>query len=165
MNNDYNPGYVGGNAYWKSIGARIVSTKLTYDLLQSDWTKVGDFVRKHYPDYPRLPLVLPTTTYSGSFSLQGGRIEALYLGPSHTPDDIFVYFPDEKVLYAGGILKEHLGNMAFADVGEYQRTLHKLQQLHLDIATIISGHWSAVHGPELIDRYLAMLNSYSRNEQ
>ena len=126
---------------------------------------MGDFVRKHYPDYPRLPLVLPTTTYSGSFSLQGGRIEALYLGPSHTPDDIFVYFPDEKVLYAGGILKEHLGNMAFADVGEYQRTLHKLQQLHLDIATIISGHWSAVHGPELIDRYLAMLNSYSRNEQ
>ena len=110
-------------------------------------------------------MVLPTKTYAGDFSLQGGDIKALYLGPSHTPDDTFVYFPREKVLYAGGILKEHLGNMAFAKVSEYERTLHKLQQLHLDIVWVISGHWSAVHGPELINRYLAMLKDYSRNKR
>lgn len=164
VNNDYNPEYVGGNAYWKSIGAKIISTKLTYDLLKTDWTSAGDLIRKYYPDYPHVPLVLPTKTHAGSFSLQGGRIKALYLGPSHTPDDIFVYFPREKVLYAGGILKEHLGNMAFANVGKYETTLHKLQQLHLDIVTVISGHWSAVHGSELISQYLAMLKSYAENK-
>lgn len=160
---DYNPEYAGGNAYWKSIGAKIISTELTYALLKSDWVKVGDFVRKYRPSYPHVQLVLPTVVYSGDFQLQDGHIQALYLGPSHTPDDIFVYFPTEKVLYAGSIIKEHLGNMAFANLDEYQATLHKLQDLHLDIRIIISGHWSAVHGPELIDQYLKMLEGYSGN--
>lgn len=160
INTDYNPEYAGGNAYWKSIGAKIISTKLTYDLLKKEWVNVGDFIRKYYPDYPRVPLVLPTETYPGDFTLQDGCVRAFYLGPSHTPDDIFVYFPEEKVLYAGSILKEHLGNMAFADVAEYRKTLGKLKQLNLDIRTIISGHWSAVHGPDLIDRYLKMLEEY-----
>ena len=157
INNDYNPEYAGGNRYWERIGATIISTRRTRKLLESDWVKVGNLVRKYFPDYPHVPLALPTKVYPGSFRLQGGNIEALYLGPSHTPDDIFVYFPREKVLYAGSILKEHLGNMVFADVDQYIETLHKLQALHLDIRIIISGHWSAVHGPELIEQYLSML--------
>ena len=81
----------------------------------------------------------------------------LFLGASHAPDDCFVWFPHERVLYAGSILKEHLGNLAFADLEEYPKTLQRLKMLHLDIATIVSGHWSAVHGPELIDQVLTML--------
>lgn len=165
VNPDYNPEYAGGNAYWKSIGANIVSTEMTYTLIQHDWVKVGDFVRKYYPSYPHVPLALPTVTYPGNFKLQNGHVQGLYLGPSHAPDDIFVYFPTEKVLYAGSILKEQLGNLAFADIDEYQRTLLKLKQLHLSIRTIISGHWSAIHGPELIDQYLKMLRDHSKKAQ
>lgn len=161
INTDYNPEYAGGNAYWKKIGADIVATEMTTTLLAREWDRVGDFTRRYFPDYPHVPLVLPTVTYAGSFDLQEGHIQALYLGPSHTPDDIFVYFPTEKVLYAGSILKEHLGNLAFADIEEYQRTLIKLKQLHLDIRTIISGHWSAIHGPELVDHYLQMLREHA----
>jgi metallo-beta-lactamase class B len=85
-----------------------------------------------------------------------------YLGPSHTAGDIFVYFPKEKVLDAGSILKEQLGNMAKANLREYPKTLRKLQALHLEIETIISGHWSPVHGPDLVDRYLQLLNLYEQ---
>ena len=161
INTDYNPEYAGGNAYWKDIGADIVATELTSTLLAREWDKVGDFTRRYFPNYPQVPLVLPTVTYSSNFELQEGRIRVLYLGPSHTPDDIFIYFPGEKVLYAGSILKEHLGNLAFADIGEYQRTLMKLKHQQLDIHTVISGHWSAIHGPELIDQYLQMLKAYA----
>ena len=38
-------------------------------------------------------------------------MKAIYLGPSHTPDGIFVFFPEEKVLYGNCILKEQLGNL------------------------------------------------------
>ena len=76
----------------------------------------------------------------------------------HIPaDGIFIYFPEEKVLYGGCILKEQLGNMTFADRAEYPRTLRKLQELKLPIEKIIAGHWSPVHGPELIGRYLELL--------
>jgi metallo-beta-lactamase class B len=157
IDTNYHPDRAGGNAYWKQIGAKVVSTRMTYDLLQRDWSSVVDWLRGGIPSYPKLPLVLPTVTHPGGFELQDGRIRALYLGQSHTPDGIFVYFPREKVLYGGCILKEQLGNLAFANREEYPRTLERLKALHLDIRTVIAGHWSAVHGPELIDRYLQLL--------
>jgi metallo-beta-lactamase class B len=161
---DHDPEYAGGISYWESSGANVVSTALTAETLKSDWTKAVDFTRKHFPDYPNLPLVLPTKTCGPDFTLENGNVRGVYLGPSHNVDDIFVYFPKERILYAGSILKEHLGNLAFANLVEYPKTLQKLQALHLDIDKIISGHWSAVHGPELIDQYLVMLKEHSENE-
>jgi metallo-beta-lactamase class B len=158
---DHDPEYAGGSAYWKRIGANIVSTKLTEQTLEKDWAKAVDFTRQHFPTYPCLPLVPPTKIYAADFTLENGDIRGFYLGRSHNADDIFVYFPKQKVLYAGSILKEHLGNLAFANLEEYPKTLEKLLQLHLKIDKIISGHWSAVHGPELIDEYLAMLKQHS----
>ncbi|MGB9475693.1 MAG: subclass B2 metallo-beta-lactamase [Candidatus Udaeobacter sp.] len=160
---DHDPEYAGGSAYWKRIGANIVSTKLTKETLERDWAKAGDFTRKYFPTYPSLPLVLPTKTYDADFTLGNGDIRCFYLGPSHNVDDIFVYFPKEKVLYAGSILKEHLGNLAFANLEEYPKTLEKLRLLHLEIDKIISGHWSAVHGPELIAQYLALLKEHTES--
>jgi metallo-beta-lactamase class B len=68
-----------------------------------------------------------------------------------------VYFPEQKVLDAGSILKEQVGNLASANLDEYPKTLEKLKALHLDVRTIIAGHWSPVHGPELIDLYQGFL--------
>jgi metallo-beta-lactamase class B len=99
--------------------------------------------------------------HSGDFQLQDGNIHCFYIGPSHTPGDIFVYFPKERVLDAGSILKEHLGNMAKADVKAYPRTLHRLEALDLDTNMVVSGHWSAVHGPDLIEHYLELLRENS----
>jgi len=162
---DHDPEYAGGGAYWRRVGANIISTQLTEEALRRDWTNSGNFTRQYFPTYPRLPMVPPTRVYKDDFTLESGAIHGFYLGPSHNADDIFVYFPKEKVLYAGSILKEHLGNLASANLEEYPKTLQKLQTLHLGIDKIISGHWSAVHGPELIDQYLAMLRDHSEKGQ
>jgi metallo-beta-lactamase class B len=147
----------GGNAYFKSIGARIVSITMTRDLLEQEGERSVELTRRAFPDYPKIDIVLPDKVFAGDFSLQEGNIRGLYLGPSHKPDDIFVYFPKEKVLYGGCVLKERLGNMEGADLVEYPKTLRKLKQLNLDITTIVAGHYSPVHGPELIDQYLQLL--------
>lgn len=157
VNTNYHPDRAGGNAYFRSIGARIVSTRQTRDLMREHWDEVVAFTRSGIPDYPLLPVTLPDTLYEGSFALQGGRVNALYLGPSHTPDGLFVYFPEEKILYGGCILKEHLGNLKYADLPEYPKTLRKLQQLQLGYTTVIAGHWSPIHGPEIVDQYLQLL--------
>ncbi|HZP06072.1 MAG TPA: subclass B2 metallo-beta-lactamase [Terracidiphilus sp.] len=151
------PEWSGGNAYWKRIGAQIVAHQVTNDFLRSHWTAAVAACRKNNPTYPDLPLVLPTRVLQSDFNLQHGDVRVFYLGPSHTPADVFVYFPKEKVLDAGSILKENLGNMAKADVKEYPTTLNRLKALDLPIRMIISGHWSAVHGPELVDHYLDLL--------
>lgn len=158
IDTNYHPDRAGGNAYFRRIGASIVSTTMTRDLIASDWDKVVAWtIRMGMPTYPVLAAVLPDTVYDGDFSLQDGKVQALYLGPSHTPDGIFVWFPEEKVLYGNCILKERLGNLDFADVAAYPSTLQKLKALALPIVTIIAGHYSPLHGPELIDHYLALL--------
>jgi metallo-beta-lactamase class B len=151
------PEWSGGNAYWKDAGAEVIAAQATCDGLSRTWNRTVADIRASYPGYPDLPLVAPTRCLANHFELQNGDVRAFYLGPSHTAADIFVYFPKERVLDAGSILKPFLGNMAKANVEEYPKTLHKLQDLRLDIRMIISGHWSAVHGPDLIDRYLDLL--------
>jgi metallo-beta-lactamase class B len=44
-----------------------------------------------------------------------------------------------------------------ANLNEYPKTLQKLKALNLGYTTIIAGHWSPIHGPELIDQYLHLL--------
>ena len=157
------PEWAGGSAYWKSIGARTFAAEITCSLLRRDWARTVEALRSsHRPDYPDLPLVAPTDCRRGDFQLQDGRVQAMFLGPSHTPGDVFVYFPDEKILDAGSILKEQLGNMAAADAQEYPRTLARLKARHLDIDIVVSGHYSPVHGPELIDHYLRLVEQYRK---
>lgn len=157
VNTNYHPDRAGGNAYFRDIGARVVARRETYLLMLEHWSEMVESTRQAFPSYPELPLVLPDRTFTRDFELQDGRVRALYLGPSHSPDGIFVYFPREKVLYGGCILKEQLGSMATADVAEYPRTLRKLKALNLGFTTIVAGHWSPIHGPELLDRYLELL--------
>ena len=79
VDTNYNLDRAGENAYFKGIGARIISTNLTRDLLRRDWDKMVSDARKRYPDYPNDPVTLPDTTYPGDFELQGGA------NPGHLP--------------------------------------------------------------------------------
>ena len=153
--------WVGGNDYWKSVGAKVVAANVTCELIPKKWVPPLP-PSKNFPDYPDLPPSLPAECKPAPFSLQGGRVQVLFLGPSHTDGDVFVYFPEQKVLDAGSILKEQVGNLASANLDEYPKTLEKLKELHLDIRTVIAGHWSPVHGPELIDQYLGFLSTDKR---
>jgi metallo-beta-lactamase class B len=150
----------GGNAYFKQIGAKIIAIQATSDLLAKEGKGQIADTKKFASDYPDIPIVLPDTIVGTDFTLQNGAIRGLWLGASHKPDDIFVWFPNAKVLYGGCALKPALGNMAGADLAEYPKTLRKLKALNLPIETIVAGHMSAVHGPDLIDRYLDMLAAY-----
>ncbi|MFQ1917076.1 CphA family subclass B2 metallo-beta-lactamase [Aeromonas veronii] len=159
INTNYHTDRAGGNAYWKSIGAKVVATRQTRDLMKSDWAEIVTFTRKGLPEYPDLPLVLPNVVHDGDFTLQEGKVRAFYAGPAHTPDGIFVYFPDEQVLYGNCILKEKLGNLSFANVKEYPQTIERFKAMKLPIKTVIGGHDSPLHGPELIDHYEELIKA------
>ena len=155
INTHFHLDRTGGNPYFKKIGAKIIASKLTEELMQKNWNKVVKGVQKDYPDYPSIPYTPPDITFSDKYELENGNIKILYFGPSHTEDGSVVYFPDEKILFGDCILKEKLGWLGDANVDEYPKTLEKIKKL--PIKTIIAGHWSAIHGPELIDQMLELL--------
>jgi len=157
INTNYHPDRAGGNSYFKRIGARIIATSKTVEMMRTGWDSVVTATRASFPSFPLLPLELPDAVLPPDFAVQNGAVQAVYTGESHTPDGIFVYFPQEKVLYGSCILKERLGNLDYANLSEYPKTLQRLQALKLGFTTIIAGHFSPIHGPELIDRYLTLL--------
>jgi metallo-beta-lactamase class B len=159
---NHHPDRAGGADYWTSIGAETYATERTKALLERNWDALLAETRKAFPDYPSLKRPIPTIVVDGDFSLQEGRVRTLYFGPSHTDDGVFVHLPEERVLYGGCILKEHLGNLAHANVAEYPRTLARLRDAKLEIETIVAGHWSPVHGPELLPAYMRLLERRAR---
>lgn len=159
---DYHADRSGGSPYFRSIGAKVVSRRQTVDLLKERWERHVRELQKSYPGFPAIPLTLPDTVHEGDYELQGGRVRAIYTGPAHTPDGIFVYFPEERVLYGNCILKEQLGNLDSADIAQYPKTLLKLKAKNLDYTTIVGGHFAPLQGPELLDRFIQMLDSHRR---
>lgn len=157
---DYHADRSGGSGYFRSIGAKVVSRRQTAELLKARWAGHMAEMRKAYAGYPEIPLTLPDEVFEGGYELQGGRVRAIYTGPAHTPDGIFVYFPEEKILYGNCILKEQLGNLESADLEEYPKTLMKLKRMKLDYSMVIAGHFEPLQGPDLVDRFLKMLGEF-----
>lgn len=155
INTHYHLDRVGGNPYFKEIGAQIIASKMTSALMKENWESAVKSAQKDYPGYPSIPFVAPDVTFDEKYETEGGKVQALYFGPSHTKDDIVVYFPEEQILFGDCMLKEKLGFLGDADLAEYPKTLERVKKLK--IKKIIAGHWSPVHSPELIDQVLELL--------
>ena len=153
---------IGGNPYFKQIGAKIIGSKKTSELMKKNWDERLTGAQKDYENFPQIPLVPPDVTFDDKYDLENGKIQIRYFGASHTEDDTVVYFPDEEILFGDCVLKEKLGYLGDANLVEYPKTLEKIKKLK--IKKIIAGHWQAVHGPELIDEDLELLKNKSASE-
>ncbi|MCE1189362.1 MAG: subclass B1 metallo-beta-lactamase [Ignavibacteria bacterium] len=76
-----------------------------------------------------------------------------YLGAAHSPDNIVVYLPSEKVLFAGCMAKEmksmSRGNLGDADVKAWPVTIQKVIDSFPDAKIVIPGH-GAFGGKEIL---------------
>jgi cyclase len=113
-----------------------------------------------WPDVPwgDVRVTLPTIEFSDRLTVRwGGRAaELIYVGPAHTTNDIVVWLPEERVLFAGDVALS--GCTPFVLMGSVAGSLDAIAQLrHLGATTIIGGH-GPVSGPEL----LAETESYLR---
>ncbi len=78
------------------------------------------------------------------FTVGGYQFETYYPGPGHTEDNIVIWFPSEKVLYGGCLIKgasdTNLGFLGDGNVKEYANTLKRLQQKYRNPQHIIVAH-------------------------
>ena len=128
---------MGGLAYLQRIGIDSYANQMTIDLAKA----------KNLP--------VPAHGFKDSLELKLGNhvISVYYPGAGHTTDNIVVWIPAEKVLFAGCLVKElnskGLGNTADGDLTAYPVTLDKVLQKYPDAKFVIPGH-GAVGGIELI---------------
>jgi metallo-beta-lactamase class B len=93
-----------------------------------------------------LCLPAPAQGFKDSLQLQLGDklIQCYYPGPAHSMDNIVVWIPSEKILFAGCMVKsldsKNLGNVVDGDLRAYPGTIDKLIKKFPDAKIVIPGH-------------------------
>jgi len=95
-----------GNSYWADLGVPI----LAHVEAASEIAENGDFILQGMQGYNRdkaegTRVVGPTITFEDEYIIELGdkRIKVLRLGPAHSPGDIQVWLPEQRLMISGDI--------------------------------------------------------------
>jgi glyoxylase-like metal-dependent hydrolase (beta-lactamase superfamily II) len=138
-------------------GAEIIATRATEEDMRGEDPRrlrllaragrllpggLSAFARLLRPyDFSGIKLTPPTRTFDGVLELEvGGRsVELIELGPAHTPGDLIVHVPDERVVFAGDLL--FVGVTPIMWVGPVENWLAALDRIiELGPRSVVPGH-------------------------
>jgi metallo-beta-lactamase class B len=92
--------------------------------------------------------------------LDGVAVDWRFPGPAHAPDNITLWFPAERLLFAGCIAKaadaRDIGNTADADLANWPAVIRFLQAGYPEVRLVVPGH-GAPGGPELLSHTAKLL--------
>ncbi|WP_247232297.1 subclass B1 metallo-beta-lactamase [Telluribacter sp. SYSU D00476] len=89
------------------------------------------------------------------------KVVVEYFGEGHTRDNVVAYFPTEKVLFGGCLIKEvgaTKGYLGDANTNEWPATVTRLKQKYPAIKKVIPGHGKP-GGTELLDYTISLFST------
>lgn len=150
INTHHHGDHVLGNVAFKK--AEIFSSEQCKALVEktgAEWIQIMESMvgRK----FPNTKPVLAGTTFkeetSSERSLQGVKVLLWVPRGSHSPGDMMIYLPDDKVLIGGDILVNTvIPNMRDANIRNWVAALAKVQDF--DAVTIVPGHGPLMTKPD-----------------
>lgn len=118
----------GGFSYYKSKGIKTYTIKLTDEIAKKNKETRAEFR-------------IPNDT---TFKVGKHIFQIFYPGKGHAPDNIVVWFDQEKILYGGCLVKSvnatDLGYLGDANTNEWQKAILKLQVKFKNPRFVIPGH-------------------------
>ncbi|MGI9143084.1 MAG: MBL fold metallo-hydrolase, partial [Fluviibacter sp.] len=148
----YHADHVYGLQVFKEAGARIVAHEASGEYLNSETARlrleasrqelfpwVDDSTRLMPPDAP----------IRGAIKLVVGGVDfdIIPVGPSHTPDDLVVWLPQSKVLFAGDLVfRNRIPFVGQADSRQWIESLNTL--LKFPAKVMVPGHGPASTNPQ-----------------
>jgi glyoxylase-like metal-dependent hydrolase (beta-lactamase superfamily II) len=140
----YHADHIYGLQAFKAQGARIVAHRAALEYLNSDTARLRlEASRRDLAPWidDKTRLVPADEWIDGPKELMVGSVRFLLqpVGPSHTPEDLVVYLPDEKVLFAGDLVfRSRIPFVGQANSGHWIKSLDTL--LNFDASVIVPGH-------------------------
>lgn len=122
----------GGLEYYKKQGIKTYTTRKTDALSKQRGMKRAECL-----------IDLDTVFSAGQYSFK-----TIYPGKGHAPDNIVIWFKNERILYGGCLIKsmedDNLGNLGDASVTDYATTIKHVQAQCRNPKYVIPGHgdWS-----------------------
>jgi len=140
----YHADHIYGLQAFKNQGARIIAHRSALEYLNSETARQRlETSRTELAPWvdAKTRLVNADEWIDGDKTLTVGGTQFLirHVGPSHTPEDLVVYLPKEKVLFAGDLVfRNRIPFVGQADSGRWIQALDVL--LKFDATTIVPGH-------------------------
>jgi glyoxylase-like metal-dependent hydrolase (beta-lactamase superfamily II) len=147
----YHADHIYGLQHFKDMGAQIVAHRAAQAYIQSDTARLRlEASRSDLAPWinEKTRIVDADLWVDGptSFKVGGVVFEVDHVGPSHTPEDLVVYVPSERVLFAGDLFfNGRLPFVGMADSSQWIRSLERV--LAFDTAAVVPGHGTASTEP------------------
>jgi glyoxylase-like metal-dependent hydrolase (beta-lactamase superfamily II) len=140
----YHADHIYGLQSLKAAGATIIAHQSARNYLNSDTARL----RLETSRTELAPWIDATTRLVAAdqwlagdqdLVLGGVRLQIRHVGPSHTPEDLVIYLPDEQVLFAGDLVfRGRIPFVGQADSRQWIKALDSL--LRFDAQVIVPGH-------------------------
>ena len=140
----------GGLATFRARGIKVYMHEITDGLLRKNWKKMQAEMERSFDSWAPTSYKRADGVFEKELSILDGKIKVYYPGPGYSPGNVVVYFPEEKILYAGSLLARPMYFLKNARLDQYSKILADLRK-RFDIEIIISGHGKGVAKPELLD--------------
>lgn len=135
--NHWHSDCMGGLKYLQSIGVDSYANQRTLAIARSKGLPVPSHGFKD----------------SLSLTLNGHLVQCYYFGPAHSMDNIVVWLPSEKILFAGCMAKETaakgMGNTVDGDLAQWPKTIDKVMAKFPEATIVIPGH-GQIGGQEVL---------------
>lgn len=148
----YHADHVYGLQVFKALGAQVIAHTLGKAYLNSDTARLRlEASRKDIAPWidDKTRLVPADVWLDGptEMTIGGTRFVIQPAGPAHTPEDLAIYLPQQKVLFAGDIVfRNRIPYVGTADSRHWIASLDAL--LALDARIIVPGHGPASDEPK-----------------
>jgi glyoxylase-like metal-dependent hydrolase (beta-lactamase superfamily II) len=145
----YHADHIYGLQTFKALGARILAHRAGKEYLNSDTARLRlEASRQELAPWidDKTHLVEADEWIDGDKDLTVGgvRLQLKLVGPSHTPEDMVIYLPQEKVLFAGDLVfRSRIPYVGKADSRHWIAALDTL--LAFDAQIIVPGHGPLSH--------------------
>ena len=161
----YHADHIYGLQSFKAAGAKVLAHEAGREYLNSDTarlrleasrTDLAPWIDKD----TRLVEADEWLTDGRDLLVGGMRLRIEHVGPAHTPEDLVIYLPSEKVLFAGDLVfRGRIPYVGQADSGHWIKAIDSL--LAFDTDVIVPGHGpvssQARQDMELTRNYLVYL--------
>ncbi len=112
----------------KSKDVKTYTTKKTDELSQKEGNERAEFLLEK----------------DTAFTIGQYKFQTFYPGEGHAPDNIVIWFPNEKILYGGCFIKSteaaDIGNLSDANINAWSNSIKKVQKTFKNPKFIIPGH-------------------------
>lgn len=145
----YHADHVYGLQTFKELGAKIIAhsggreylnSETARLRLQASQTELAPWVDANTHLVPADQWIDAPT----DLTIGGMRFELRPVGPAHTPEDLAIYLPAEKVLFAGDLVfRKRIPFVGQANSGHWIKSLDEL--LKFDAVALVPGHGPVSH--------------------